>query len=66
MRLVESMWVQKEMPQHGTNTAGEAMMVGTADGFLTPPKTPIVDLSICGHQRWRGFQGAQQVALQDC
>ena len=43
MTLLESMWVKQEMPQYGTNTAGEAMMVETADGFLTP-KDPSVDL----------------------
>jgi hypothetical protein len=30
------MWVQKEIPQYGTNTAGDAMMVENVDGFLTP------------------------------
>jgi hypothetical protein len=61
MRFVESLWVKQEMPQYGTNTAGGAVMVGTADGFLTPQRPRV---SICGHQWRRGFQGAQQVALQ--
>jgi hypothetical protein len=36
IKLLESLWVKQEMPQYGTNTAGEAMMVETTDGFLTP------------------------------
>jgi hypothetical protein len=35
-RFVEFLWVKQEMSQYGINTAGEAVVVGTADGFLTP------------------------------
>jgi hypothetical protein len=47
--------VQKEMPQYGTKTAGEAMMAETADGFLAPKGSDCRFVDLCGHQRWRGF-----------
>ena len=48
IRFVESLWVKQEMPQYGTNTAGEAMMVETADGFLTPKDPDCRFLGISG------------------
>jgi hypothetical protein len=55
MTLLESLWVKQDMPQYGTNTAGEAMMVETADGFLTPKDPECRFLGISGGVVFKGL-----------
>jgi hypothetical protein len=55
MKLLESLWVKQEMPQYGTNTAGEAMVVETADGFLTPKDPDCRFLGISGGVVFKGL-----------
>jgi hypothetical protein len=55
IRFVESLWVKQEMPQYGTNAAGEAMMVETADGFLTPQDPDCRFVGISGGVVFKGL-----------
>jgi hypothetical protein len=65
MRLVEPLWVKKESSQYGTNTAGEAVMVETAGGFLTPKDPDCRFVGISGGVVFKGLS-EWRFKLQDC